>query len=140
MTDFYFIYLLLNRLQKLCKLIWTGCLLVSACDAGKPLLNIRDLMTFCQCRDTLEIAVASAMICHIKNLITEKLEFYSVGTYAFCLCCDVSHPAVECILNYFHICLFISAKIIRIRKCDIDEINLTEAQEGKVGSGAKVCV
>ena len=109
-------HLLLNRLQKLCKLIRTGCLLVAAGDAGKPLLNIRDLMTLSQRRDAFEIAVASAVISHIKNLITENLEFYSVGTYAFCLCCDVSHPAVECILNYFHACLFISAKIIRFRK------------------------
>ena len=109
-------HLLLNRLQKLRKLIRTGCILVSACDAGKPPLNIRDLMTLSQRRDAFEIAVASAIICHIKNLITENLQFDDVRTYALSLCSNVSDTAVECILNYFHAFLFISAKIVRFRK------------------------
>lgn len=106
LADFFYQYLLLIDLlygfQKLGKLIRAGGHLVSARDAGQPLLYVRNLMTFRKGGDAFQIAVASAVEGDVKDFISEELEFDCLGADSFWLSHDSPHSAVECIVYYLH--------------------------------------
>ena len=93
---------LLDCFQKLCKLIWAWGTLRTACDTLKPLLHIRNLLSFAKGGDSFEVAAASTVEVHLGNHISEELEFDRLTAHSFRLCHDGSYTAVECIVYNSH--------------------------------------